>query len=120
MYAIGSSAVLADGVLEQRDRLRRACRSWRSACACEPRQPQIVRVLRERAPCAISTAAPYFFAAMLRLDQVTGDRGIVRREPARFLERGDRLVVLSELLIREAEMRQQHADVEAPSARLPR
>ena len=61
---------------------------------------------------ASSAAAAYFFAAMLRLNQVAGHRRIVRRQLARFLERRDRLVVLPELLIREAEMRQQHAERE--------
>ena len=47
---------------------------------------------------------------MLRLDQIAGDRRIVGRELARFLERRDRLVELAELLVREAEVRQQHAE----------
>ena len=51
-------------------------------------------------------------AGDMGLDQIAGDRRIGRRQLARVLERRDRLVVLADFLVGEAEVRQQEADVE--------
>ena len=84
----------------------------------EPRQPQIVRDAAPSAAFARVDGRAVFFRRDVGFDQVAGDRRVARRQLARFFEGGDRLVVLAELLIGEAEMRQQDADVERRRRRL--
>ena len=53
---------------------------------------------------------PKSLRRQIRLNQEAGHRRIFGRELARFLEGGDRLVELIQLLVGKAEMRQQHAE----------
>ena len=85
----------------------------------QPREPQVVRVLLERRLRDVGGGA-VLLRGQVRVDQVAGDRWIARRQLARFLECRDRLVVLPKLLVREAEMRQEDADVERRVADAPR
>ena len=77
----------------------------------ESREPQIVWPLAARHTREIGRHR-VFLARQVGFDQVAGDGRILRGQTMRFVERRNRLVELTELLIREPEMRQQKAELE--------
>src|SRR5439155_15387009 len=84
----------------------------------ESREPQIVWPLAAHHTREIGRHR-VFLARQVGFDQVAGDGRILRGQTMRFVERRNRLVELTELLIREPEMRQQKAELERRIVRRP-
>ena len=82
----------------------------------QPHQPQVIRILGAGGGRRLDGRG-VLLGCDVGADHVRRQRGVLRRGAARLVERRDRLVVLSELLVREAQMRQQDRDVESRLAR---
>ena len=102
--------MLLDRGFEQRDALI-GFAALLQRLRLEPRQPEVARVVASPA-LATSIAARVFLGRDVRLRQIAGDRRVFWRELARILERRNRLVELSGLLIRERQVRQQQTEIE--------
>ena len=108
--------VLLHRLFEQGNALLGLAREAKGA-GLEAQQAQIVGMIRGGGPGHVDSRS-VFLRGDVGLDEIAGHRRVLRRQTTGLFKRGDGFVVLPELLIREAKMRQQQSDVEGGARRL--